>query len=382
MARKWLYPVMLALLVAPIACAPKQAAVPSAPAPAPATPAPVSPLTSNIPPPASQDAAWSRVVEAARKEGKVTIYSFKMIGDTSLAISRAFKEKYGISVDIVSGRGSELVERILTEQRVGQATADLMESGPTTLYTLKNAKLTVGSTDIPVLQEKDVWLVDPRVSDETGHILVDSLNYYFGAVINTKLVKAGDEPKSLRDLTQPKWAGKMTTYDTAVSAAGYNFFYALLRRKFVDQETIRAVGRNNVKFAVNLTSGTMDVARGDSAMFVGAADALFATFAKEGAPVKAIGFEEGTVVAGSAIAAVKGPHPNAAKLFVSWLLTPEGQTTFLKDLHVASPRKDAPDFRLEALRVPAGRLIATSHEDDVEINRAFTEKFLPKLWKD
>lgn len=377
MVRKWLYLAMLVLLVAPVACAPKQAAVTSAPVPQQAAPA-AAVAASRSP----EEAAWTRVVEAAKKEGKVTIYSYKMIGDTSSAISRAFKEKYGISVDIVSGRGSELVEKILTEQRVGQATADLMESGPTTLYTLKDAKLTVSSADIPVLQEKDVWLVDPRVSDETGHILVNSLNSYFGAVINTRLVKAGDEPKSLRDLTQPKWAGKMTTYDTTVSAAGYNFFYTILRRKFTDQETMRAFGRNNVKFAVNLASGSTDVARGDFAMFVGAADSLFARSAAEGAPVKAIAFEEGTVVAGSAIAAVKAPHPNTAKLFINWLLTPEGQNMFLKDLHVASPRKDAPDFRLEALRVPAGRLIATTHEDDVEINRAFTDKFLPKLWKD
>ncbi|MDO8636952.1 MAG: hypothetical protein Q7R34_12115, partial [Dehalococcoidia bacterium] len=59
--------------------------------------------TSNLPPltsqSASQDAAWAKIVEAAKKEGNLTIYSFNFVGDIGLAVSKAFKDEYNITVD-------------------------------------------------------------------------------------------------------------------------------------------------------------------------------------------------------------------------------------------------------------------------------------------
>src|ERR1035437_9849927 len=58
---------------------------------------------------------WNRVIEAARKEGKLVIYA-STIGDARMAISKAFTDKYGISIEFVQGRGAELVQRLSTER--------------------------------------------------------------------------------------------------------------------------------------------------------------------------------------------------------------------------------------------------------------------------
>ena len=83
------------------ACAPKTSPVaPPAPvANTPATPPTVAAPTSNLPPirqaqgmpPTSQDVAWAKVVEAAKKEGRVNAYSYTWVGDAGLAISRALR---------------------------------------------------------------------------------------------------------------------------------------------------------------------------------------------------------------------------------------------------------------------------------------------------
>ncbi|MEK7875956.1 MAG: hypothetical protein AAB325_07200, partial [Pseudomonadota bacterium] len=66
-------------------------------------------------------------MEAAKKEGKVNAYSFTWVGDIGLAVAKAFKEKYGITLGIMTGRGAEFAERIKTERRLGQQVADMTE---------------------------------------------------------------------------------------------------------------------------------------------------------------------------------------------------------------------------------------------------------------
>ncbi|MEK7353778.1 MAG: hypothetical protein AABZ77_04650, partial [Chloroflexota bacterium] len=91
---------VLILLAMIFACAPKAAPVP---APAPVTPqaAPATPIlaASAMSP---EDAAWQKVVEAAKKEGKVVLYSFSFTGGVGIQLAKAFEERYGISVDIIT----------------------------------------------------------------------------------------------------------------------------------------------------------------------------------------------------------------------------------------------------------------------------------------
>src|SRR3990172_433118 len=59
---------------------------------------------------------WDKLVAEAKKEGKVVIYA-STIGGAREALTRAFRQKYGISLDIVMGRGAEIVAQIESERR-------------------------------------------------------------------------------------------------------------------------------------------------------------------------------------------------------------------------------------------------------------------------
>ena len=144
------------------------------------TPKPVSSPTATIPgssvTPSTQDAAWNKIVEAAKKEGKLTIYSFNLVGDIGIVVSRAFKETYGITMDIVTGRGAEFTERVKTEKRIGNLVADVTEGNVSNIQNMKVEGLTTGyASDLPVLREKDVWVADILSMDpQDKHIIVFS----------------------------------------------------------------------------------------------------------------------------------------------------------------------------------------------------------------
>ncbi|MBI4288334.1 MAG: extracellular solute-binding protein, partial [Chloroflexi bacterium] len=225
---------------------------PAAPAPVPtvapaakAVPSPVP--TSSISPPASQDAALAGIVSAAKKEGRVTAYSFNMTGDVGNVVSREFEKKYGVKVEIITGGGAALAERIRTEKRMGTTVADLMDANTFQISGIKDIGATVSSQELPVLQEKDAWVVDPWAIDAEKHMLIHTITYTT-AYYNTDLVKPGDEPKSIKELATGKWKGRMTAIDPRQTTGLSTVFPTLLARKLIDLDTLKAIGMNDIIF--------------------------------------------------------------------------------------------------------------------------------------
>ncbi|MBI4288851.1 MAG: extracellular solute-binding protein [Chloroflexi bacterium] len=364
--------VVLSLVVA--SCAP------AAPPPTAAPPTPVAGRPTPTPAVASpQEQALAQLLAAAKKEGKVTVYAFSFTGDIGIALQKGFQDKYGIPVELITGRGAEMGERIKTERRIGTVVADIMESSPANTTNLKVGGATVSSSDIPVLKEKDVWQVDPLVNDPEGHLLGHrAMN--FGPYINTNLVKPGEEPKSYKDFLNPKWEGKMLTSDPNVSSGSYDLFVTLMEYNRIDLDTVRAIGK-----AARLAPGTRQIAealaRGEFPLGVEFSDVDAAPFLKEGAPIRALPMQEGVVSLTSAMVRVKdGPHPNAAKLFMNWMLSKEGQTVYTKAAGLASVRKDVADARHAGSHVnaPLFPIDVKIAEKEAQL---FRDKYLVNLWK-
>lgn len=119
------------------------------------------------------------------------------------------------------------------------------------------------------------------------------------------------------------------------------------------------------------------VARGRYPLGVAASSDIVTEFLKAGAPLAEVTPVEGTyVTSGSgAVAFVeKAPHQNAAKIFINWLLSREGQTIFSKAMGRQSAREDVPtDFLLPSrIRQPGGKYVRT---DDEEWRLAMPKKF-------
>ncbi len=323
------------------------------------------PLKADITPaPATAPAweqAWNKSVVQAKKEGKVFVYATSQVRDAF----KPFTQKYGIEVDVVVGRGGEISTRLLSERRAGLALSDVYQGGATTLMTSIKPS--------GILAPLDNVLVLPEVLDETKWLngrlpFVDKermiVSFIAGTdpdfVINTSLARA-DELKSYPDILNPKWKGKIVINDPTTAGSGLKWF-GLIVRASLGPEKGKEWMKNLAKQEPMITRDQrlqMDwLAIGKYAIAVAPQRELIDEFQKLGAPIAPIElFELADISPGSGNLAMisNAPHPNAAKLFINWLLTREGQNSYVQVFGSPSARIDASTQGLDPTVIPDPR---------------------------
>ena len=159
---------------------------------------------------------WERTLEAAKKEGQVTVY----ISGYEAVLPEFQKEYPEIKIVSVTGRGSQLAQRLLAERRGDRFLADVFNSGGVTTHgqlhakakvldPIKSALILPEVTDASKWYQKQHHYTDPEgqyVLSYVGSATYGSVHY------NTKLVDAKDF-KSYWDLLNPKWKGKFVARD-------------------------------------------------------------------------------------------------------------------------------------------------------------------------
>ncbi|MDO8635880.1 MAG: extracellular solute-binding protein [Dehalococcoidia bacterium] len=356
-------------------CTPKAVPAPgtTSPGTVSSTPAPSKPGVS------AESTAWNTVVEAAKKERKVTVYSYSWVGDSGVAISNAFKAKYGIELDLITGRGSEFIERLKTEKRMGRMTADIFEGSPSHLPNAKDANtLTASASNLPSLQETGVWAVEPLFLDKDGFIL-PFMSMVASPYINTKIIKPGEEPKSWLDIQQPRWKGQIMVQDPAISTGAYRLL-AYVKYGVFTEDFLRQLNNQDIRFTTGLQQEAQLLAQGERALSLYLIDSDTASAIKDGAPIKAVSMKEGVLAQVMAIGQIKdNPHPNAAKVFLNWLFTQEGQKINAEAKGSGSIRKDVPSFSPPGAQVQTKLLVLTAEMLN-DYAKLFQEKSLVKLW--
>ena len=283
-------------------------------------------------------AEWDKTVKAAEEEGALVIYMTQAFEPVFRA---AFQKKYPkIKVTMVTGRGPQLSQRVMSERRADRFAVDLYVSGnisPLTVF--HRAK---------ILEPIKPLLLLPEVIDTTGwyegkhHYDDPEKRYIFvfegtprsGEITyNTKLVKPA-EIKSYWDLLSPKWKGKIASVDPLVSgpiSAAQIFFY---KHPDLGPEFLRRLHAETEIAIVGSNEQLLDwLSAGKFAFGIGARDVDTAMM--QGLPLSQ--FLPGSLKEGSSVTAYNGtlsffnraPHPNAAKVAVNWLLSREGQATWL-----------------------------------------------------
>jgi ABC-type Fe3+ transport system substrate-binding protein len=324
------------------------AAKPSSPVPgsaAAASPKPVASAGSSLS--GDAQAKWDALVAAAKKEGKLTLTVGAGGGaEARQNIPPAFKEDFGIDVEVLVSPSSQMVTRLKQEQASNQQTMDVAIGGADTMYlSLYGEKLIAPMK--PLLIHPDVlnggnwsdgkvWFMDP----EQQYILRISNGVTGVSAVNTTMVNPSDLA-SVTDLLKPQYKGKMAAFDPTINGSGAQhavYLYVKMGADFVkklygDQGVIRTqdnrqlgdwVGRGNYPVAVAMNTATIEQLK------------------KDGLPVKELTpFKDapGYLTAGSGLMAVLkgGPHPNTTQLFVNWMAMARGNTVYNKAIQMVSP---------------------------------------------
>ncbi|MSP39676.1 MAG: extracellular solute-binding protein [Deltaproteobacteria bacterium] len=303
---------------------------------------------------------WDTIVEAGRKEGKVVV-SVPVSPELRKDFERAFKQRFGIEAELITGRAAAIVAKIQQEAKAGVQSFDLHIGGSESLVT--------GLLSESMLEPFDPAMILPEVKNPAnwwgGHLWVDNAKRYIYtslAYVTENLwyhadqVKP-DEIRSFNDLLHPKWSGKIGYLDPRTPGSGSSLWSFLWQikgeaylRKLVAQKMF--IGRDQRQLAENLAKGT-------NSLVIGLTYYSFAPFIKAGLPVKPLPNppDEVYVSGGSGnISIIKGaPHPNAAKVFVNWFLSREGQDLFSRVLGQGTRRLDVDTHWLKDVGVMAAK---------------------------
>jgi len=307
---------------------------------------------------------WNKVIDAAKKEGRVVVYSAYVSPDTHQAINKAFEAKYGIKVDLLMARGTELRERVRTEQAAGRYIADVwhtaisnVESGP------RDDQFTQPHGGLPGIAN-----LKPEFAKRANDTLAPIFTINYGFLINSRLVKEGEEPKGWEDLLDPKWQGKILSDDPRASGGGrvmFHMTYDKFGRGFHEK-----LAKQNLVFNRDYQESIRRTARGEFPIYIPLILSQFAQLS--GLPVRYVIPKEGVTYGSYGAPILKNPpHPNAARLMADFYLSDEAQLIYAKSAHgivvKSLSEKLPPDIEKLANVTPL------VDEDFTRINKMFSE---------
>jgi len=263
------------------------------------------------------------LVDAARKEGKVILYS-AMDLPVGEKLGKAFEAHYpGIEVQIERSGSERLFQRVAQEMASGIRAVDVINSSDASHFiSWKRSNWLAPFVTEDIAQHFMPEYRDPDGMFATSRIWLSSIAY------NTNLVKPEDTPKSYADLLDPKWAGKMVKAHPAYSGTIMTATFQMVRE--LGWEYFEKLSKQRVMQVQSSTDPPKKLSLGERAVMADGNEYGVVLLKEAGQPVEPIYPTEGTpTVSGPTGIFATAPHPNAARLFQAWLHTRETQQFFI-----------------------------------------------------
>ncbi len=332
---------------------------------------------------------WDKTLAEAKKERQVVI-----AGGSGMAVARepfilAMKEKFDIDLEVIIAPGSNATQRIVTERRAGIYRNDIYLGGANTLVDEMMPRNFVQPIEphfiLPEVKDPALWFRgELPVWGTNREAFFSILNITSHVSANTTLVKP-EELTSYNDLLKPKLKGKIAMYDPTLGSGGGKSFFSMAY-KFMGADYVKGLVKQDLVLTRDIRLMTDWLVSGKVAVGIGLSTGPIKLAEQDGFPVTTIPvFKEGSIVgpgAGQLAIFKDAPHPNAAGIFVNWLLSKEGMTTFAKAVGMASRRVDVSTDHLAASMVPDSKAkyvfeSQKSLEEDAKLQPVAIEIFGP-----
>ena len=317
---------------------------------------------------------WEKTLAAAKKEGKVVVAGG--VGESYRNALTAFRNSYpDIQLDYLGAQGRDFAPRIVQERRVGQFLWDIHIGGSSSML---NVMMPQGAVDplqpaliLPEASDdskwrngfKDGWM------DREENVYGFSGSIFYGVFINRDFASETDIGKA-EDLWNPRWKDKIVWHDPRAGGTGSHqalmvllqFGEEALKRLLRDQQPVLTTDyRQQVEW----------MAQGRYPIGIGLHETFLRPFQKEGVGknIKPLQDNRFILFVGSFghVALInRAPHPNAAKVYINWLLSKEGQTAWAKFTGENSRRLDVPAGDPERLAKPGTEHLNTQKQEYAE----------------
>jgi iron(III) transport system substrate-binding protein len=269
-------------------------------------------------------------VEGAKKEQKLVFYTTMDLPQT-IEVVRDFVQKYPfLALELHPLEAETLVERIQNEARSGMSTWDVLLGG--------------GGLFQPLLKANLVVSYRSPQREALSDALNDSEGYWSGYYINpyvlgysTTSVKEDEIPNKYDELLDPRWKGNRIAIDSEAhgllrglaAAWGEDKAIAYLKR-LADQQPVMA--RAGIKAVDSLHTGNVS-------MVIARLPLIHGYKKKLASPMDWLFLEPIVAQMDTVMLSAQSPHPNAARLFVDFVLSKEGQSA-LADVQQIPVRTD------------------------------------------
>jgi ABC-type Fe3+ transport system substrate-binding protein len=269
----------------------------------------------------AEPAAQQRqIVEAARKEAKMVFYT-SVETEFARSLTAAFEAKYPfIKTDIFRSTHDKIFSRMNVERQTSTYTADVMSVGEFETYHMQK-KGFIAPYKSPSAASY------PEGFKEPNGYWTDLYDNLIATAYNTTRVKRDEIPKRYEDLLQPRWKGRMVL-DQNEDRWFANMVYLMGEKK--GMEFMQALAKQEVAIRGGRSLVTQLLAAGEFDLQIVAYWYRPHLLKKQGAPVDWVAFEPAIVALHPISMIQKAPHPNAAKLFIDFALSDEGQKIFVQ----------------------------------------------------
>jgi iron(III) transport system substrate-binding protein len=276
------------------------------------------------------------IIDQAREEGRLVFYSGARRG-AAQELLNAFEAKYPfIQTELVRASSSKLATRLEAEIQSDQVQADVFEFSLIYLTEMLEEKGEILNYESPEYTAYPEEYANPGYWGASGLSSVLIL-------VNTNLVDEEHMPTSLADLADPWWEGKLIIDNLEVSGTGYTWLLGVVQADGWD--TIEAIGANNPFITRGHSGMAQKVAAGEFAAAIEMSDFHLYTMLRDtpSVPLQGVWQSEGVPQEPWTAGILKrAPNPNAAKLFMDFLLSQQGQQLYVELMGRTSARADVP----------------------------------------
>jgi len=268
----------------------------------------------------AQDA---KLIDAAKKEGgKVVAYG--SLESTAMdPITDSFEKKTGIKVEYFRSSATKAMERGLTELRAGKAIFDVMVNNSGTIEIMRKENIfakyiSPSAAGFP----KDE--IDPQLGPAYRHTPI-------GIIYNKSAISAADAPRSLEDLLNPKYRGKVVMPDPTQHTTTMQWLASLYKimGKEKAEKFIRDLGATKPLLAESFAPSAERVSTGETPIAISLVRYVV-TFAESGAPVDYVRLGKMLSTGQYLALSHKAPRPSAGKAFIDFFLSVEGMKLLAK----------------------------------------------------